>query len=80
MRSIADVVFRRAMPVLLVSLCGVAACTKNLNVAAVGPSIRQGVADQVGVTLASVTCPSEPRPLAVNDPSTASAMSTGVAA
>jgi hypothetical protein len=52
---------------LLASLCVVAGCTKNLNVAAVAPSITQGVADQVGLTLATVTCPSEPRPLKAND-------------
>jgi len=67
MRFAAPVVFHPALPVLLASLCGVAACTKNLNVASVAPSISQGVADQVGLKLAKVTCPSEPRPLAVND-------------
>ncbi len=31
------------------------------------PAITQGVSDQVGLKLASVTCPSDPRPLVAND-------------
>lgn len=52
---------------LAAAVCSLAACTQNLNVAAVAPSISQGVADQVGLKLAQVTCPSEPRPLKAND-------------
>lgn len=67
MRSVADVVSHRALAVGLAALCGLAGCTKHLNVEAVAPSISEGVADQVGLTLAKVTCPTEPRPLAAND-------------
>lgn len=67
MSSVANVVSYRALPVLLAALCGLAGCTQNLNIEAVAPSISQGVADQVGLKLAKVTCPSEPRPLATND-------------
>jgi len=48
----------------IVALTG---CTKHLNVDAVAPAITQGVSDQVGLELASVTCPSDPRPLVAND-------------
>jgi hypothetical protein len=58
---------RPALLLAVAALTGLAACTQHLNVDAVGPSISQGVADQVGLTLAKVTCPSEPRPLKVND-------------
>ena len=58
---------RTFLVLLVAALGGLAGCTKNLNVAAVVPSIIQGVADQVGLALASVTCPSEPRPLLAND-------------
>lgn len=68
MRSI--VMARSTRPVLFLlapALYGLAGCTQNLNVGAVGPSISQGVADQTGLTLANVTCPSEPRPVKAND-------------
>ena len=51
----------------LLAVAVLAGCTKHLDVDAVAPAITQGVSDQVGLTLASVTCPSEPRPLAAND-------------
>jgi hypothetical protein len=67
MRSVAVSGLVRPVVLILTSLCVVAGCTKNLNVDAVAPSITQGVADQVGLTLAKVTCPSDPRPLKAND-------------
>lgn len=68
MRSVAvPVPTRPALLLVAVALCGLAGCTQNLNVEAVAPSITQGVADQVGLKLAKVTCPSEPRPLKAND-------------
>ena len=48
----------------LVALVG---CTRHLNVDAVAPAITQGVSDQVGLKIANVTCPSDPRPLRAND-------------
>lgn len=58
----------RALLVLLAATLGTAAgCTRDLNISAVIASVTQGVADQVGLQLASVTCPSEPRPLLLND-------------
>lgn len=56
-----------ALLLLLATACGVAGCTQNLKVASLSPAIMQGVADQVGLTLAKVTCPTEPRPLKAND-------------
>ena len=56
----------RLAPALL-ALALSAGCSKHLNVDAVAPAITQGVSDQVGLKLASVTCPSDPRPLAAND-------------
>lgn len=53
--------------IVVVALGVVSGCTKNLNVDSVPASITQGVADQTGLALAKVTCPSEPRPLAAND-------------
>ncbi len=47
--------------------CGLTGCSRDLNVAAVVPSITQGVADQVGLEVASVTCPRERRPLRAGD-------------
>lgn len=67
MRFCAVPVSHRALPLLVAALCGLAGCTKNLNVEAVAPSITQGVADQVGLKLTKVTCPSEPRPLKASD-------------
>ena len=68
MRSAVSAAPRRAalIPVAL-ALVTLAGCTKHLNVDSVAPAITQGVSDQVGLTLASVTCPREPRPLAAND-------------
>ncbi|AMY09995.1 hypothetical protein LuPra_03222 [Luteitalea pratensis] len=51
----------------MLALAALVGCTKNLNVDAVAPAITQGVSDQVGLRLASVTCPSGPRPLVAND-------------
>jgi hypothetical protein len=48
-------------------LAASAGCTRHLNVDAVAPAITQGVSDQVGLKLASVTCPKDPRPLLAND-------------
>ena len=56
----------RLVPALVV-LAMLAGCSRHLNVDAVAPAITQGVSDQVGLELASVTCPSDPRPLAAND-------------
>ena len=68
MRSVAvPAPMRPALLLVAAALCGLAGCTQNLNVEAVAPSISQGVADQVGLKLAKVTCPSEPRPLKAND-------------
>jgi hypothetical protein len=67
MRSVVIPVSRRSQPVIVAALVGLAGCTQHLNVDAVGPSIIQGVADQVGLTLARVTCPSDPRPIKAND-------------
>ena len=68
MRPVVSAAPRRAIPVsCLLALAALVGCTKNLNVDAVAPAITQGVSDQVGLTLASVTCPSDPRPLAAND-------------
>ncbi|BCS33087.1 hypothetical protein TBR22_A23130 [Luteitalea sp. TBR-22] len=53
--------------VLVASLPMLAGCTQNLNVESIGPSITQGVSDQVGLKLAKVSCPSEPRPLKKDD-------------
>ncbi len=47
--------------------CALAGCTKHLNVEAIVPSITEGVADQVGLALTGVTCPSERRPLRAGD-------------
>jgi hypothetical protein len=55
------------LAVAATTFAAVSACGRNLNVGAVAPAITQGVADQVGVRLSSVTCPSEPRPLAAGD-------------
>lgn len=68
MRSFA--VAGSAGPVLFLfatALGSLSGCAKNLDVQAVGPHIRQGVSDQVGLKLATVTCPSEPRPLKADD-------------
>ena len=59
--------WRLSLVVAAVTFSALSACTKNLNVGAVAPAITQGVADQVGVRLTGVTCPSDPRPLAAND-------------
>lgn len=67
MRLVAVSGLSRPVVFLLLSLGGVAACTRNLNIDAIAPSITQGVADQVGLAVARVTCPSEPRPLEAND-------------
>ncbi len=67
MRSVAVPAPLRPALLLAAALFGLAGCTQNLNVEAVAPSISQGVADQVGLKLAKVTCPSEPRPLKAND-------------
>ena len=68
MRPVVSAVRLRAFPVLVaIAFAALVGCTRNLNVAAVAPAITQGVSDQVGLTLASVTCPSEPRPIAAND-------------
>jgi len=68
MRSVAvPASWRLFLFVAAATLPAVAGCSKNLNVGAVAPAITQGVADQVGVRLSGVTCPSEPRPLAAND-------------
>lgn len=68
MRSVVSVASCRAFPLLVgLALIPLVACTKHLNVDGVAPAITQGVSDQVGLKLASVTCPREPRPLAAND-------------
>jgi len=68
MRSVAvPAPIRPALLLVAAALAALAGCTQNLNVEAVAPSISQGVADQVGLKLAKVTCPSEPRPLKAND-------------
>jgi hypothetical protein len=54
-------------PLLCLAAASGAGCSKHLNVSAVVPAITQGVADQVGLTLASVSCPPDPRPLQAND-------------
>lgn len=68
MRSFAIAGSTGPVLVLCVAALGsLSGCAKNLNVEAVGPHITQGVSDQVGLDLAKVTCPSEPRPLKTDD-------------
>ncbi|WP_396624673.1 DUF4333 domain-containing protein [Luteitalea sp.] len=68
MRSVTVPSSFRLPALLMVACLGVlSGCTQNLNVESIGPSITQGVSDQVGLTLAKVTCPSEPRPIKKDD-------------
>lgn len=50
-----------ACPALLV------ACTQNLNVDSLAPSIIDGIAQQTQIKVASVDCPKEPRPVKAGD-------------
>jgi hypothetical protein len=68
MRPVVSGAPRRALSVLAaVALVALVGCTRHLNVDAVAPAITQGVSDQVGLQLARITCPPDPRPLAAND-------------
>jgi hypothetical protein len=53
--------FVLACPVLLM------ACTQNLNVDSLAPSIIDGIAQQTQIKVASVDCPKEPRPVKAGD-------------
>lgn len=44
-----------------------AACTQNLNVDSLAPSIIDGIAQQTQIKVASVDCPKEPRPVKAGD-------------
>lgn len=55
------------LAVTLACLTAVAGCTRHLNVSAMEPQISEGITRQVGLTIASVSCPTEPRPVAVDD-------------
>ena len=59
--------FRLSSLLVAASLTVLVGCTQNLNVEAIGPSITQGVSDQVGLKLAKVTCPTEARPIKKDD-------------
>ena len=68
MRHVALTGPRRVLgPLLCLAVASGVACSNHLDVSAVAPAITQGVADQVGLTLASVNCPPDPRPLQAND-------------
>ena len=58
---------RPVLMVVLFGVCALAACTRNLNVSSIGPSIIEGVSRQTGLDLEKVTCPSEARPVKADD-------------
>ncbi|MCC6162807.1 MAG: DUF4333 domain-containing protein [Acidobacteria bacterium] len=57
----------RILVVILSGVCALAACTRNLNVSSIAPSITEGVSRQVGLDLDKVTCPGETRPVKADD-------------
>jgi len=52
---------------LLASPMVLVACTQNLNVDSLAPSIIDGIAQQTQIKVASVDCPKEPRPVKAGD-------------
>jgi hypothetical protein len=45
----------------IVALASLGACSRNIDMADVDKSIREGIASQLGMSVASIACPEEPR-------------------